>query len=131
MFFEDKLFGRELNAHCVWHITCIVRCARSDPTADHPVVFAVLLEKFSAGVGNCTNGFLQQQALLGNSVIDASSDHLIDDSMVITFGVIAEQRKHESVHAARGSVACSCVASRSEEDGHYVTAETGSFFCSV
>ena len=75
-------------------------------------------------MGHGTDGFGDQQAVLGHGEVDAAAAQFTGDAEVIVSRIIPEERKPEPVLAARRTVARPGIATAAFEDRHHIKAET-------
>ena len=80
----------------------------------------ISVEKFTAGVRYGTTAFSEEEGVFRNGEIDAAARLLPGNAIVVTLGVIPEERKHEAILAARRSMAGSSVAATGSENGNDV-----------
>ncbi len=93
------------------------------PSHQRVGIFAVHVKAFAAGMRDGADRFLNHQAFFGNRQVDPAAGNLSGQPEVVAVGVVAEQRQHEAVFAARRSVTTAGVAAGPHEDRHHVQLE--------
>ena len=120
---EHDAIRRKRQADRLGHGRGVVGRAPRDPSEERAVVGGVLREQFAAGVRDFAGGLEHEQTLLGRGEIEAAADELLREPVVVPLGIVAEERQHESILTARGTVTRAGVASRTEKHRHDIAAE--------
>ena len=121
---EHGLARIDFETHDLGDIGAVLGGASLEPCQEGPIGFTVRREEFAAGVRHFARGFFEDQTLLRQGEIDAASDRLAREAVVVAVRIVAEQREPETVFAAGGAVATAGVAPGFGEYGHDVFDET-------
>ena len=102
---EDHAIRGQRDFDWQGHGFVVVGCAGLNPAQQRLVVDGVLGEQASTGVRHFALGLQENQTLFGNGHVDPASHIFLGEAEVISLGIVAEKRQHETILPARGAMA--------------------------